>query len=695
MNGGLCDFDVEITEQTQNVDYRVRASHPYDGSQNAYIFINPNDLRVSVITRYSYERNAGNGWELIEFQDVINQGSRRTFSSSNVLMDGGFYISMRLYESSGNSIITVPLAPTTAILSGCAGSITPADLVEVTSFNFAEALRIAVENYLCTLGFSNGTDYSFFVTGTKNLTFECKHDPTNTWIGINKDDALLVFSIDGNDIQEQPGRSTGTSPANTTFSRNPCTSTSISTRIMGHIQSGTNYNHYDVPNTFPILITNGPVPASCIENTLTANLIGNCQSEVNYLWTTTDGEILSDPTEQTISIGTDGVYNVEITCEGCPPVTQSFCIPEITPTDLVEEICEGDTLFVGNTPYTLTGTYSDTLPALNGCDSIVNLDLTVLPAAVTNLVEEICEGDSFNGYDVTGMYSDTIPGANGCDSIINLDLTVLPADVIDLIEEICEGESFVVGTSVYTMTGMYTDIFTNQFGCDSIINLDLTVISNAPNNIMETICEGESYDFNGVTLTSPGTYFDTIATAAGCDSVVILDLTVNTNGFRAVYPIICIGETYTYAGNVYDASGTFVLDLPNPNGCDSTITIYLTVLEDDINFTNATICDGDSYEWEGGFFTNPGNYTEIYTGSNGCDSIEELNLTVLPATDLLCLDGGLCDFDVEITEQTQNVDYRVRASHPYDGSQNAYIFINPNDIRISVVTRYYLSLIHI
>ena len=97
----------------------------------------------------------------------------------------------------------------------------------------------------------------------------------------------------------------------------------------------------------------------------------------------------------------------------------------------------------------------------------------------TQLIEEICQGESFivgsDTYTTSGNYSNLLTNINGCDSIVNLALTVNPIYTINIVETICQGESITVGTSIYTSSGNYTDLLTSINGCDSVVNCVLTV----------------------------------------------------------------------------------------------------------------------------------------------------------------------------------------------------------------------------
>jgi len=90
---------------------------------------------------------------------------------------------------------------------------------------------------------------------------------------------------------------------------------------------------------------------------------------------------------------------------------------------------------------------------------------------------------------------------------------------------ICQGESYDFNGLVLTETGTYQDTTTNNDDCGSSI-LDLVVLDLAHTELTETIFAGENYDFNGQSLTNSGIYQDTLSTSNGCDSIIVLDLTV-------------------------------------------------------------------------------------------------------------------------------------------------------------------------
>ena len=78
---------------------------------------------------------------------------------------------------------------------------------------------------------------------------------------------------------------------------------------------------------------------------------------------------------------------------------------------------------------------------MNGesCDSIITLDLSLDPVFITELSDTIMEGESYNVgnsiYTTTGNYIDTLTAINGCDSIVLLNLYV---DFTDGLKELSE-----------------------------------------------------------------------------------------------------------------------------------------------------------------------------------------------------------------------------------------------------------------
>jgi hypothetical protein len=89
------------------------------------------------------------------------------------------------------------------------------------------------------------------------------------------------------------------------------------------------------------------------------------------------------------------------------------------------------------------------------------------------------------------------------------------------------------------------------------------------------------------------------------------------------------GSYVSPAGNIYTTSGIYTNVIPVSNGCgDSTITINLTINNALQNSISGTICQGDIYTWNSQDYTSSGSFTQTFQATNGCDSTVTLNLTV-------------------------------------------------------------------
>ncbi len=368
------------------------------------------------------------------------------------------------------------------------------------------------------------------------------------------------------------------------------------------------------------------------------------------------------------SYTTPGVFtNVLTAANGCDStVTLNLTVNPIPVTNITASICNGGSYTVGNSVYTTAGTYQDILTAVTGCDSIVNLNLAVTSFYETNLARTICEGESFSVgssvYNATGNYQNFFVAQDGCDSIVNLNLTVLPIPVTNLTRVICQGESFSVGNSSYAVTGTFQDVLTAASGCDSIVNLNLTVNPVFTTMLTQAICQGESFSVGSSVYTTSGIYTNVLVASNGCDSTVTLNLTVNPIRLTTLSPTICAGESFTVGSSTYSASGTYQEVLSAVTGCDSIVTLNLTVRAPITTTLNRAICQGQSFSVGNSTYTNAGTFTDVLTSVTGCDSTVTLNLTVNPVFEVF-LTERICDdqtFTVGSTSFSATGVYQVR-----------------------------------
>ena len=236
----------------------------------------------------------------------------------------------------------------------------------------------------------------------------------------------------------------------------------------------------------------------------------------------------------------------------------------------------------------MTGIYVDTLQTVNGCDSIVRLQLTVYPVYDTTIVASICAGDAYvgNGFNetVAGIYVDTLQTVNGCDSIVRLILAVNnPSTVTHVVTE-CDSYTWIDGVTYTASNNTATYTLTNAAGCDSVVTLNLTINNSSSYTDVVTACDSITW-IDGITYyesTDTPTYV--YAMENGCDSVITLNLTIN----HAVYDTIVDTAVNEYVWNdtTYTESGIYYYYGETSEGCDSIITLILTINEVGIDAAN-------------------------------------------------------------------------------------------------------------
>ena len=272
------------------------------------------------------------------------------------------------------------------------------------------------------------------------------------------------------------------------------------------------------------------------------------------------------------------------------------------------------------------------------CPDNDQVTVTVNPVPVISTSNAICVGQSYNFlgqlYSDAGVYTVMTTDAQGCQTNNELTLTVNPnlASTVDQI--ICQGSSFSFNGQDYSTVGSFPVNLTSQFGCDSIVTLNLTVTPPPTTQLNEAICAGSSFTFGNQNLDQAGQYSQTLQTTAGCDSIVNLNLTINPVLTTQLNEAICAGSSFTFGNQNLDQAGQYSQTLQTIAGCDSVINLNLTVNPVLSSTQNTSICQGESVTFFGQSLTNSGLYNQILQTVNGCDSVVNLNLLVNPLPDI-------------------------------------------------------------
>ena len=202
-----------------------------------------------------------------------------------------------------------------------------------------------------------------------------------------------------------------------------------------------------------------------------------------------------------------------------------------TAATINESACDSYTMPSGDATYFSSGTYIDTIPNTAGCDSIITVNLTINNNDSTFNLKACGSYISPSGnytWTVDGVYNDTIPNAAGCDSVITVNLAINNSNSSNINLTACNSYISPSGNYTWTADGAYNDTIPNAAGCDSVITVNL-IIKNSSSSIMNpTVCNSYQSPSGNYAWTIPGTYYDTIPNAAGCDSAITINLVINT-----------------------------------------------------------------------------------------------------------------------------------------------------------------------
>lgn len=187
-----------------------------------------------------------------------------------------------------------------------------------------------------------------------------------------------------------------------------------------------------------------------------------------------------------------------------------------------------------------------------------------------------------------------------------------------------DSSNFIVDAATGTIDiaastgGSYEVYFTTNTACPQTDTFAITIGDSTTATLNETVCS--SYDLNGQIYTSSGTYTQTIANGVGCDSVITLNLTINATT-ASLNQTAC--QSFDLNGQTYTSSGTYVQTLTNSVGCDSILTLTLLLEDIDTSITQNGLTlvaneAGASYQWldcDNSFAPIPFATTRVYGGN--------------------------------------------------------------------------------
>lgn len=425
------------------------------------------------------------------------------------------------------------------------------------------------------------------------------------------------------------------------------------------------YGCDSIINTINVSILNSSTPSFINSVVCTGgqyNFLGNILSQTGQYFDTIQN-----------SLGCDSIIGLNLTV--LQPITSS----------ITSYICSGNSYSWFGNFYNQSGQYSHVLQSTQGCDSTITLNLVVTPPLSSTINTSICPGSSYtlNGVNYTsgGTYSQSFQTQNGCDSIVYINVNILPNDFNPSLtsnQQLFTSPPFAVQFSNTTANiGNYN--FTWFWGDGT------STTSNNPTVFHEYLTNGLFTVTLEATNTTTGctdetTYTDYIFTTGGvsCTHTATINQTGPINSC-AGQPVIltCNSDpsfTYQWRKNgVYipgNNNDTLIVTQPGSysviisvNGCpvaSTSVSVNFQSITQPTITSSGTIqpCIGgsvtltassgySSYLWSNGATTQTitvntsGNYTVQGTGSNGCTSTSNpytINASFLP-TQNICVVG--------------------------------------------------------
>ncbi len=185
------------------------------------------------------------------------------------------------------------------------------------------------------------------------------------------------------------------------------------------------------------------------------------------------------------------------------------------------------------------------------------------------------------------------------------------------------------GLSFVTITA---DITTD---CESYtIFYDIVISESFTSTETFNICENDTIFVFGTAVSDSGIFTDTIAGIGICDSILIVIVnTVDTLSSSETI-LICANDTIYIDGVPVSDAGIYTQNFTSASGCDSIHFILVEIIDTIFTYEIITICEGETASIFGNIEMEAGVYSDIFSSTNGCDSIHEITLIVQPPIDV-------------------------------------------------------------
>lgn len=331
-----------------------------------------------------------------------------------------------------------------------------------------------------------------------------------------------------------------------------------------------------------------------------------------------------------------------------------------------------------------------TLCIFNKCEKMFGDDCSPHPRWNNEAVYEtyaICEGESIMVHDsiisTEGTYEFLVQDPEqSCPTPYFIDVELYSTFTTEVSIEFCQGSSVDFNNQTYSSAGTYYVNEVSTLGCDSIIQLEVREIELDTMQLTVESCD--SYVYQGEQIFESGQYEFILPSSTACDTIVQLDLRILDSYEEFLSPQICEGDSFVIGDvAIYDDTPTVIFET-NSVGCDSVIYINPMLLPVTNSQESIEICEGESISIAGQMISTSGTYVITSTGSNSCDSIHTIDLTVLPENDPLCFSS---------TENVLEEEVNIYFTSPYlhVDIEHGIKYVSVHNISGQLITEVYSS----
>ena len=264
--------------------------------------------------------------------------------------------------------------------------------------------------------------------------------------------------------------------------------------------------------------------------------------------------------------------------------------------------CPYSTSINFNIPSTITNEFANDLCASTGCVTSSFIGIPISSFKIIN-ISGLPAGFSYGCNISSCQYGG---GSNGCVNIYGTSLAPAGSYPVTIYCEVTV--LFYFGGNVFPAVDT------------TFLNGYLIVLGNPTNINTTSITACDSYVWNGTTYNASGVYTGTTTNCA----IQSLNLTITPSSTNTTTVTAC--DSYVWNGTTYTASGVYSGTTTN---C---VTQYLnlTIQPSAIDTILGSVCSGFPFIWNNQSYSTSGSYTQTFQASNGCDSNVTLNLTVFP-----------------------------------------------------------------